>query len=548
DGSTSLGTADVESGTATLTTSALAAGDHSLTAVFTPEDETAYTASTSDAVSYTVATDSGSDDVSGATLEWGFKQSFLSYITGAIANGNIATSGVSTNDSNEFVWSNGSGTYDIDTQTGEVSYSGSVHFTGHDGALDITLSNPRIVVTGETTATLYLDVVSKGYNGSADVDETDVPFATLTLPAGVQADDGAITWTDAAAVLTSDGATAFAGFYSAGTVLDPVTFTFPASSSGSVTPVLSSDTTSVAPGDTITFTATGLDAYESVDAEVHSAVVDLGSFTVVDGGVTIAWTVPTDFDPGTHTLLLLDADGNTIASASFVVTAVSTDSGTGTDTSSDETTTTTTEDVCVANSVSGATISWGFKQSFVDYINGPIANGEITGGWGTGSGAYSVDNHSGSVRYSGSVHYYGHSGILDITLSNLRIQVTSATTAVLYVTTSSTGEIALANLTLPTASSTGSSISWSNASATITSAGSALFSYNGNAFYPAGTALDSVTFSFPLGAEVACDSTTDGTLASTGGSDANGMLWIGLTMMALGVGAVALRRRRAARA
>ena len=54
DGSTSLGTVPVKSGKATLTTTTLALGDHSLTASFTPTDSAKYTSSTSAAVSLTL--------------------------------------------------------------------------------------------------------------------------------------------------------------------------------------------------------------------------------------------------------------------------------------------------------------------------------------------------------------------------------------------------------------------------------------------------------------------------------------------------------------
>ncbi len=547
DGTTSLGTADVESGTASLTTAALAEGDHSLTATFTPDDVTAYSGSTSDAVTYTVTAETGSIDVTGATLDWGVKESFRNYIVG-FAEGAITTDGVGTQSDGAFLWSNGVGSYDQDSGTGSIDWAGSVNFSGHEGALDLTIDNPSIVITSPTTATLYADVSSAGYGSSPAVDATDVPVATLTLPNGVVSGDGAsITWTDAAATLTSEGAAAFMGFYAAGQALDPATFTIPLEDAG-LTPVVSLSSTQVTPGQALTITGTGFDAGELIAATVHSDPVSLPAQTAyADGTVVFTWVVPADFEAGSHSIVLTRADGTEITAAYFTVAAADTSGEVTSGTNTSETTAAAAE-VCVANSVSGATIDWGFKQSFVDYINGPIASGSISGAWGTGSGAYSVDTHSGSVTYNGSVHYYGHSGILDITLSNLRIQVTGATSAVLYVTTASTGEIALANLTLPTASSTSSSISWSNASATITSSGAQLFSYNGSVFYPAGTTLDSVSFSFPLGAEVTCDSTTDGTLAVTGGSDANGALWIGLTMLVVGVGAVALRRRRVASA
>src|SRR5690606_3774360 len=94
--------------------------------------------------------------------------------------------------------------------------------TGHHGALDLTLSDPTIEVTGPTTATLVVDVVGKAMSGGS-VDSTDVEFATLVLGPPASA-DGATTWTNAAATLTAAGSVAFSGLYGAGTALDPVTF------------------------------------------------------------------------------------------------------------------------------------------------------------------------------------------------------------------------------------------------------------------------------------------------------------------------------------
>ena len=68
--------------------------------------------------------------------------------------------------------------------------------------------------------------------------------------------------------------------------------------------------------------------------------------------------------------------------------------------------------------------------------------------------------------------------------------------------------------------------------------------HNGNAFYPAGTALDPVSFRLPLGAEVPCTTAT-GALASTGDEMGDGMLWAGALLVVLGAAFVAVRRRQA---
>src|SRR5262249_6740188 len=155
-------------------------------------------------------------------------------------------------------------------------------------------------------------VDSKGYNGAPDVVQTDVPFATLTLSASdlFGDDDASITWTDAAATLTAEGAAAFAGFYTAGTALDPGTFTLPATDTAPEAPVISVGSTTVAQGGVLTVSGSGLPAGSGVFAEIHSTVVTLATKTVAsDGTVSFAWTVPADFEAGTHTIYVIPAGG-----------------------------------------------------------------------------------------------------------------------------------------------------------------------------------------------------------------------------------------------
>lgn len=72
DGATSLGgRIPVSGGTASATTSNLAVGAHTLTAVFTPGDETQYAASTSDQMSYTIQQDQGAQTQTGLAVDSG---------------------------------------------------------------------------------------------------------------------------------------------------------------------------------------------------------------------------------------------------------------------------------------------------------------------------------------------------------------------------------------------------------------------------------------------------------------------------------------------
>ncbi len=158
--------------------------------------------------------------VDGATLDWGFKESFRSYIKSSIANGDWTLADGATYTTPQFGWSAGTGSYDPETHQGLVRFTGSVRFTGHDGALDVTIANPELQFVDATTAYLLLDVTGTNDQGQAISGTTQ--FATLTL-SGDELADGALTGDAIAATLTADGHTAFPD-YAAGDALDPVTF------------------------------------------------------------------------------------------------------------------------------------------------------------------------------------------------------------------------------------------------------------------------------------------------------------------------------------
>lgn len=170
--------------------------------------------------------------VDGATLTWGFKESFRAYIDGSIANGEWTVSDGATYDTPEFSWANGTGIYDPDTGAGLVTFTGTVRFTGHDGLLDTTIANPQLRFVDENTAYLLLDVagvtMEDAMAGNTDnpVTVTAVPFVKLDLAGGdlEVADDGTITATGVPSQITSEGFDTFPN-YEAGTAFDPVSFT-----------------------------------------------------------------------------------------------------------------------------------------------------------------------------------------------------------------------------------------------------------------------------------------------------------------------------------
>lgn len=166
--------------------------------------------------------------VASGALDWGLKASFRSYIRGPIAHGAIALSGgASENADGTFRFPLAGGEYDRTRRTGEFRTRGTVRFTGHDMGmgplLDMTLANPRLVLDG-ASVTLFADVKSKSLNTGAMEDFPNVRFAVLD-GAGLAPDFSgpSALFGPISAVLTDSGAPAFAGFYAAGSGLDPVT-------------------------------------------------------------------------------------------------------------------------------------------------------------------------------------------------------------------------------------------------------------------------------------------------------------------------------------
>ena len=171
--------------------------------------------------------------VTGGSSDWGVKMSFRNYITGPIAHGDIAVSGgATTNPDGTFHFPTVGGTYDPATRSGEIDLQGTVRFRGHETPvcsgtylLFLTVTDPRLVLAGDV-GTLYADATSTSLETGETVTYPNVDLASLDLT-GVTpaAGDDSLTWTAIPALLTANGAPAFAGFYAAGTELDPVSFT-----------------------------------------------------------------------------------------------------------------------------------------------------------------------------------------------------------------------------------------------------------------------------------------------------------------------------------
>ncbi|MET9479002.1 HtaA domain-containing protein [Streptomyces sp. NPDC006638] len=166
--------------------------------------------------------------VQGGRLDWGVKSSFQSYVTGPIAQGSYSLGGgAATVGGGRFRFHSATGSYDSDSGGFTAGFSGSVHFLGHrqnDGSyqLDMTISRPTVRISGGG-GTLYVDIASRAKGSGKVSTSSQVAFASLAL-GGITMRGGGnvVQLTGIPATLTAQGARSFAGYYTAGTALDPV--------------------------------------------------------------------------------------------------------------------------------------------------------------------------------------------------------------------------------------------------------------------------------------------------------------------------------------
>jgi hypothetical protein len=167
-------------------------------------------------------------------LDWGVKEAFRTYVNGPIAHGEVTTQKPATQNPDGTVRfdaeEEGDLVVDLDAETIEADFAGGVRFYGHNGALNLTLANPRVEVEGNE-GSLVVDVTSVPFAGmdpdaepAEPVVTNDVAFAELDLTdAEVSIGDEDVTFSGVATTLTAEGAEVFGELYVAGTDMDPLT-------------------------------------------------------------------------------------------------------------------------------------------------------------------------------------------------------------------------------------------------------------------------------------------------------------------------------------
>ena len=572
DGETSLGTAAVEDGVATFTTDELVAGGHTFRAEFTSSNgfdasdaETTANFGVVDPAQAAVCTPSASasETLTGVTAEWdwsGYSSGWAKF-----ASGNVAVNGQT------FALSNGTATVSDDCV--RIAFTGTLRIEAYQGFFPphgqwVELVNPVLTIdsngdgawaagvrsgAGDLNTTTSAPTVIAAIDGATFPDfsqnsvtaQVDLAYQNTTAPGTWYVHQGTPrtdAWSNAFILLVPSSIQSFfyqstASAAQATKPPAPIHLDWALAAPTGTVNGQSSDAR-VLQGQTVTFSAGQFREGDVVSIVVNSDPVTLPAVTVgFDGLASQSWTVPADFELGAHSVVFSTGSGAAARGVTvpFTVEPLGTQGGGE------------TPAVCVARAVTGGSMTWEFKQSFKNYINGPIAHGSFSGGAFTASGgAVNVDAGGiGRVNFQGSIVATGHGGSLDLRILNPSIQITGPNSGVLYGTLTQAGSggyVAIANLAFASVSVSGGSIVATGSSAALTGAAAAAF----GGFYGAGTELDPVSFSASLGGEVPCDATTDPVeLAKTGTELDPSLAVLGLGALALliGFGLVRMRRR-----
>ncbi len=233
--------------------------------------------------------------VQSGSISWGLKASFRGYITG-FAGGSVTATAPATDPGTAggvTTFPNGSGTFSTNKST-TFATQGSVNYTGHEGQLDLTISQPRLVVT-PAGATLVVDAVD-----SDDTAYDDLELASVDLAGHVSAEGDTLTVDDAPVTLLASGEAVFAyngsPMYQAGAELAPLDATISTS-----TPTISVSKTEFFADETATITVTGsgFDPAAAVGAQPPLSGQPSGYY-VVFGKFADTWRPSEDAGPSSR--------------------------------------------------------------------------------------------------------------------------------------------------------------------------------------------------------------------------------------------------------
>ena len=505
--------------------------------------------------------------IESGNLTWNIRDSFLHYLN-TIARGNITVEGLSKNAAGGLDFTSASGSYDEVTKTGQINFAGKVHISGHHGQLNSSFENTRLVIK-EGKGYLVVDAEALNMQGENRTFK-DLVLAEVDL-SGATLENNVLSAKNAAVTVTVEGSEAiFAGQYNDADKRAMAPLSFSAKLGSQLVENKVTDTTVKGSNTGSGSTNLGNNANAGIGGTNFGGSVNNGggSASPSRNGSTPA-AHPNGGKSGSFSSVSKNP-------AQPVCTPV---------------TVTKQVPVKAANKapaasadgkVASADLGWGVRDSFRNYIRGGIANGswDLNGTtysnnafqWAKGTGSFK--DGKGSISFTGSVHFTGHHGILDTTISNPRLEI-NGKTAVLYATvvgndmdgkSQNYGEVALLNVDVSGLQVSGDKISISGAGTTITAEGAKAFA----GFYEAGKDMAPLSFSASLsGTQPAgntaktqttqtvtetvyqgqgCESLnargSHGRLAHTGASGVEAGVASGLASLVAGIGAVLYTRRR----
>ena len=504
--------------------------------------------------------------IESGNLTWNIRDSFLHYLN-TIARGNITVEGLSKNAAGGLDFTSASGSYDEATKTGQINFAGKVHISGHHGQLNSSFENTRLVIK-EGKGYLVVDAEALNMQGENRTFK-DLVLAEVDL-SGATLENNVLSAKNAAVTVTVEGSEAiFAGQYNDADKRIMAPLSFSAKLGSQLVENKVTDTT-------VKGSNTG------------SGSANLGNNANAGiGGTNFGGSVNNGGDNASHS-----HNGSTPAAHPNGGKSGSFSSVSKNPAQPVCTPVTVTKQVPVkaANKapaasadgkVASADLGWGVRDSFRNYIRGGIANGswDLNGTtysnnafqWAKGTGSFK--DGKGSISFTGSVHFTGHHGILDTTISNPRLEI-NGKTAVLYATvvgndmdgkSQNYGEVALLNVDVSGLQVSGDKISISGAGTTITAEGAKAFA----GFYEAGKDMAPLSLSASLSGTQPADTTktqatqtvtetvyqgqgcdslnargSHGRLAHTGASGVEVGVASGLASLVAGISAVLYTRRR----
>ena len=505
--------------------------------------------------------------IESGNLTWNIRDSFLHYLN-TIARGNITVEGLSKNAAGGLDFTSASGSYDESTKTGQINFAGKVHISGHHGQLNSSFENTRLVIK-EGKGYLVVDAEALNMQGENRTFK-DLVLAEVDL-SGATLENDVLSAKNAAVTVTVEGSEAiFAGQYNDADKRAMAPLSFSAKLGSQLVENKVTDTTvkgsntgsgSMNLGNNANAGIGGTNFGGSVNNGGGSASPSRNGSTPAahpNGGKSGSFSSVSK-NPAQPVCTPVTVTKQVPVKAANKAPAASAD-----------------------GKVASADLGWGVRDSFRNYIRGGIANGswDLNGTtysnnafqWAKGTGSFK--DGKGSISFTGSVHFTGHHGILDTTISNPRLEI-NGKTAVLYATvvgndmdgkSQNYGEVALLNVDVSGLQVSGDKISISGAGTTITAEGAKAFA----GFYEAGKDMAPLSFSASLsGTQPAgntaktqttqtvtetvyqgqgCESLnargSHGRLAHTGASGVEAGVASGLASLAAGIGAVLYTRRR----